>query len=205
MLRTEPYRLSFTAASSMLKTFVRLAVLLTENSYDIDQLSNSQLEKEKESTKVRQFRELKHRLRTLTPKEIDLLAHGSLEDKKHMTLLAICKTYRFVFDFVVEVIRDKALLFDLEIRDSDYKRFITNKAIGHPEVEELTESSQTKIKTVLFRTLAELGLISDAKSRVIQPMLISQEVQAAILSDNPEYLKIFLKSDKEIAELTHDN
>jgi hypothetical protein len=202
---TKPYRLSFTAASSLLSDFVRLATLTVENDFKLDKLTNDQIGKEKESTNVRQFRELKHRLKTLTTGEVDILVNGSLVDQKHVALLAICKTYRFISDFIVEVIRDKVLVYDFEIRESDYNSFINRKSFDHPELEGLTESSQTKIKTVLFRMLAEVGLIADAKSKVIQPVLLSDELEKVIVKDNPELLKIFLKSDKEIEALTYVN
>jgi hypothetical protein len=200
----QPYRLSFTAASCMLSSFGKLAELASQNDYDLGKLTNDQIGKEKESTNIRQFRELKHRLKTLTKAQTELLADGNLIDKKHITLLALCKTYRFISDFIVEVIRDKALVYDYEIRESDYASFLNRKIIDHPELEELTHASQTKIKTVLFRMLAEVGLIDNAKNRVIQPLLVSNEVQMVALNDDPELLKIFLKPDKEIIQLTDD-
>ncbi len=201
----EPYRLSFTSTSSVLLSFARLATLAVDNGYSLDQLTNDNVQMGKKSTNIRQFRELKLRLKTLTWEELNLLANGSLVDQKHMTLLAICKTYRFILDFVVEVIRDKALVYDLEIRESDYNSFINRKSFDHPELEDLTESSKIKIKTVLFRILAEVGLIDNAKSRLIQPVLLSNDLQNVIVNDNPELLKIFLKPDREIAELIHAN
>jgi hypothetical protein len=184
---------------------VRLAALAVENGSGLDKLTNDQIGKEKESTNVRQFRELMLRLKTLTTEEVDILANGSLVDQKHVALLAICKTYRFIADFIIEVIRDKVLVYDFEIRESDYNSFINRKSFDHQELEGLTESSQTKIKTVLFRMLTEVGLIDNPKSRVIQPMLLSDELEKVIVKDNPELLKIFLKSDREIAEITHVN
>lgn len=188
-----------------MSNFIHLAVLAVDNGFDLDKLTNAQIGKEKERTNVRQFRELKHRLKTLTNEEIELLANGNLRDQKHIALLAICKTYRLISDFIVEVIRDKVLVYDFEIRESDYNSFINRKSFDHPELEGLTESSQVKIKTVLFRMLAEVGLIDNAKSRVIQPLLLSDNLEKVVVQDNPELLKIFLKPDREIAELTHVN
>ena len=199
----EPYRLSFTSTSSLLPTFVRLANMTVENGYSLHLLTNEKVEIGKKSTNIRQLRELKLRLKTLTREELKMLAKGSLVDQKHMTLLAICKTYRFIFDFIIEVVRDKALIYDYEIRESDYKSFINRKLFDHPELERIKDSSKVKIKTVLFRIISEVGLIDNARSRLIQPVLLSNELQTIIVQENPELLKIFLKSDKEIAELTH--
>jgi hypothetical protein len=201
----EPYRLSFTSASSQLPKFIDLAVLTIESDFDLSKLGHEHLGKEKESTNIRQFRELMHRLRTLTKDEIELLAHGNLLDQKHISLLAISKTYRFIFDFIVEVLRDKVLVYDFEIRDSDYNSFVNRKYYDHPELESLSESTKIKIKTVLFRILSEVGLIDHAKSRVIQRVLLSNELEKVVVDDNPELLKIFLKPDREIAELINAN
>lgn len=199
----EPYRLSFTAASVMLSSFVHLARSAVEKGYDLDQLTIDEIGKAKETTNIRQFRELKHRLKTLGRDELNLLANGSLLDQRHVSLLAICKTYRFILDFIVEVIRDKALVYDFEIRDSDYNAFTNRKMFDHPELEGLTETSQVKIRTVLFRMLSEVGLIDNPKSRLIQPILLSKELERVIARNNSEFLKIFLKPDREIAELKH--
>ncbi|RKX17637.1 MAG: hypothetical protein DRP35_10585, partial [Candidatus Zixiibacteriota bacterium] len=36
-------------------------------------------------------------------------------------------TYRLIFEFISEVIRDKYLMFDYLIMDSDYSKFIESK------------------------------------------------------------------------------
>lgn len=195
----EPYRLSFTAASVMLPSFVHLALTLLENDMDMERLTKAHIGKEKARTNIRQLRELKHRLQALTDQEINILANANLVDQKHMALLSICKTYRLIFDFVVEVLRDKALVYDYEIRESDYNSFVNRKSFDHPELEGLAETSRIKIKTVLFRMLEEVGLINSAKARIIQPVFVTYEVEKVIVEDNPELLKIFLKPDREIA------
>ena len=205
MAAGEKYRFSFTAGSSQLADFTRLAKMVVEADYELDRIKRDDVGKDKESTNQRHFQELRIRLGHLTSEEIDLLADGDLNDKKYVTLLALCKSYKFILDFVVEVVREKALVYDFEIRESDYNSFINRKIYDHPELEELSESTKDKIKQVLFRILAEVGLIDNAKSRVIQHILIAPKLNNIVRKDNPELLKIFLKPDREIKEATNAN
>lgn len=205
MAAKEKYRFSFTAGSSQLADFTRLAKMVAEADYELDKINRDDVGKDKERTNQRHFQELRIRLENLTKEEIELLADGDLNDKKYVTLLALCKSYRFIFDFVVEVVREKALVYDFEIRESDYNSFINRKIYDHPEFEQLSESTKDKIKQVLFRILAEVGLIDNAKSRVIQPVLIGAKLEKIIRNDNPGFLKLFLRPDREIREATNAN
>ena len=47
-------------------------------------------------------------------------------------------------------------------------------------------------------------MIDNTKSRHIQSVLLSDELRKVVVSDNPELLKIYLKSDREIAQLNND-
>ena len=201
----EKYRFSFTAGSSQIADFTRLAKMVVDAGYELDRISRDDVGKGKERTNQRHFQELRIRLGTLTNEEIEVLADGDLNDKKCITLLALCKSYRFVLDFVVEVVREKALVYDFEIRESDYNSFVNRKIYDHPELDELSESTKDKIKQVLFRILAEVDLIDNAKSRVIQNVLIAPKLFNIVKRDNPELLKIFLKPDSEIKEATNAN
>lgn len=205
MASVEKYRFSFTAGSSQLADFARLAKMVVEANYNFDIINRDNIGKQKKGTNQRHFQEHRIRLGNLTSDEMELLAYGDLNDKKLVTLLALCKSYRFMFDFVVEVIREKALVYDFEIRESDYNSFINRKIYDHPELEGLSESTRDKIKQVLFRILAEVGLVDSAKNRVIQPALITPRLYNVVKKDNPRLLKIFLKSDREIKEATNAN
>ena len=71
----------------------------------------------------KKMQEYTSRIRTLTTNQLQLLAHGNLNSQRQMAYLSICKSYGFMRDFVVEVLRDKILLFDYQIEDSDYLSF----------------------------------------------------------------------------------
>jgi hypothetical protein len=107
----------------------------------------------------------------------------------------------FIKDFTVDVLREKALVFNYQIHDSDFKSFIDSKVQLHPELEQFSETTIKKSKQVMFRILEQSGIINNAVERVIQPQILQPEVVKAIDDDDPLWLKIFLISDMDIKQL----
>ena len=70
-----------------------------------------------------EFREIRKRLEKLTPDQMIILIHGDLISQKQIAFLAVCKHYDFIRDFTIEVIRDKSLVYDYKINESDYNSF----------------------------------------------------------------------------------
>ena len=125
-------------------------------------------------------------------------SHGNLNSQRQMAYLSICKSYGFIRDFVVEVLRDKILLFDYQIEDSDYLSFWRSKAELYPRMESFTESSQKKIRQKTFQLLAEADIIDSTSNKIIKIQIVDPVVEKVILEDNPNWLKVFLKSDLDI-------
>ena len=144
------------------------------------------------------FSEFKKRLAFLTPKQIEILLESNLVTQKQIALVSICKSYGFIRDFVVEVLREKLLLYDYEITEGDYISFYRRKFELHEEMDSLTELTEKKIRQVTFKILEQAGLINDIKSRIIQPQIIEFKLIKAIVQDNPNWLKVLLLSDMDI-------
>lgn len=153
-------------------------------------------------TTDRKFREVKLRIEALTKRQIEILATGDTLSKKHIAFLAICKVYPFIREFVVELVREKALVFDYQITDGEYTTFLRRKTNQHPELDELAESTMKKVREVTFKILEQAGLIDNVKTKRINPQLVEEKVIKAVAEDDPEWLKIFLLPDMEIASRT---
>lgn len=194
------YEFSFTASSLRLKGMIIVAQHeLAGTTVDyVNELGNG-----KSSTGKRFLAEFKKRLKHLTPLQLNLLAKGSLNEQRHIAFLAVCKTYGFIRDFVVEVLRDKYSVYDFDITEGDYFSFFRQKIEQHPEMEDLTEETEKKIRQVTFKILEQAGLIESVKHKTIQPQIIDPAVIKAITKDHPDWLKIFLFSETEIAQLQH--
>ncbi|MDB6151875.1 MAG: hypothetical protein JWL90_328 [Chthoniobacteraceae bacterium] len=199
-----PYNLSFTAASLRpeLARIVAESYLATGD-WDLAKeriLSANALQCRSAPSAVRLERELRQRLETLTHDQLRLLAQATTEDRVAIAWLAACKHIQFVFDFASDVLRDKLATHDLVLRHSDYEAYFENKGLFHPTLSRLAPSSKAKIRQVLFRMLAEAGLLGKgaALGIVLRPVL-SPDVAQVVTSDNPRWLAAFLVPDAEIA------
>ena len=195
MPETIKYDFSFTATSLRLREMILYANARL-NGQEIDYVR--ELGKGKAATGIRFNREFLKRIGKLTDSQVALLAKGDLVSQKQMAFLAVCKSYGFLRDFVVEVLREKYLLFDHEFNDGEYISFFRRKIDLHPDMEDLTETTQKKIRQVSYKILEQAGIIENVKSKIIQPQLLDNKVTSALVSDDPNWLKIFLISDMDI-------
>jgi len=200
------YILSFTAASLRLNEMVKVALAAQDNgSSDLNVVKESGVVfgSVKNRTTDREFREIRKRLEKLTLDQKNILINGDLNSQKQIAFLAVCKHYAFIRDFTIEIIRDKVLLFDYQLHESDYNSFINSKTLLHPELEEFSESTRKKAKQVMYRILEQAGIINNAVEKNIQPQILQQEVINALVKEDPVWLKIFMMSDRDIKQLRH--
>jgi len=199
MSEVKKYEFSFTASSLRLNEMILLAnSVLNKQEFDyVNELGNG-----KAATGKRLFTELSKRLNKLTDVQMVLLANADLISQKQIAFLSVCKTYGFLRDFVVEVVREKFLVFDNELTEGEYVSFFRRKTDLYPEMDELTEITQKKIQQVTFKILEQAGIIDNVKTKIIQPQLLDKQVIDTIISDDADWLKVFLISDMDIVNLT---
>lgn len=198
------YSLAFTAASLRLNEMVLAAKAIIEHSItDYSELTEDHVDfnTAKAETSRRSFREIRNRLIQLTPKQIEMLANGSLIQQKQIAFLAVCKHYQFIKDFVVEVLWDKTMVFNYQINESDFNSFINRKIPLQPELETFSESTLKKAKQVLFLILEQAGIINNTKDKTIQAQLLQPSVMKIIAEDDPRYLRIFMIPDQDINQI----
>ncbi|WP_159471218.1 DUF1819 family protein [Dyadobacter sp. 3J3] len=205
MVDYKKYSFSFTAASALIPE-----TLVISEEYDRlrdwtlvreSVMNKNLLNKVKEATIKREFTEVKKRVMLLTDGQLSLLVNGSSDDVRAMILLGLVKTYHFLKDFIVEVVRNKYLVFDKPLHDIDYIKFFNSKVLFHSELENLTDSTKKKIKQVIFRILEEVYLFSNTKIPVILKPALSNYAVQAIVEDDPFLLNCFLFSNDEIRVL----
>jgi hypothetical protein len=192
----EKYDFSYTSTSLRLQELLKVATAMKEGR-ELD--FTNELGGGKTSTGKRRKTEFEKRLKGLTSDELELLIHGDLVSQRQMAYISICKTFGFIRDFTVEVLREKLLVFDYQITDGDYITFFRRKSELYPEMEELSDVTVKKLRQVLFRMLEEAGLIDSSKSRVIQPQIVDHKLIEVVLNDNPKWLKVLLLGDHDIA------
>ncbi len=206
MEKKPKYALSFTAASLRLNEMVKVAKAANEMGVtDLKTLKDSGVVfgSVKSRTSDREFREIRKRLEKLTPTQIDILINGDLISQKQIAFLAVCKHYTFIRDFTIEVLRDKTLVFDYTINESDFNSFIDRRLNVHPELEVFSESTLKKAKQVMYHILEQSGIINNAIDRMIQPQIVNPDVIRAVISEDPAWLKVFLMSDLDIKQVKY--
>ena len=195
------YSLSFTAASLRLSDFIKFADYFEDFEGEIRATminADEVLGAGNKKSNRRIVAELVRRYNALTTEQKGLMTSGSFDAKKQISYLAIGKSNQFIRDFIIEIVREKALVYDLKLDDSDFNIFINRKIPTHQELEVFKESTMQKAKQTLFKILADAGIIDSTSSRQLQSQWLSEEVRMIIVKDNPEWLKLFLLDDLEI-------
>jgi hypothetical protein len=195
--------MSFTAGGLFLREAPRVAVLYLElrdwNKVRDAVLDKNLLQLRTKSSGIRVSRELCARLNCLSETEIQVLADGNIHEKSALLWLAVCRQYRFVFEFSTEVLRIKFLTYQRELSYGDFDSFFNSKAAWHEELDGITGSTQAKLRQVLFRILHEAGL-TDSQN-VLQPVLLTPRFVKLISSRTPQDLAVFLVADADLKEL----
>jgi hypothetical protein len=199
------YTFSFTGGSALIAETIVIAEvyegLKDWKAVQKSLIENNLLNKVKQTTFKREFSEIKKRLSHLTDPQLHLLVHGSFEDTKAMILLSLIKTYPFFKDFIIEVPRNKYLIFERVLTDTDYTKFFNTKSLFHRELNKITEITAKKVKQVIFKLLEQVGLITQVKNGTILRPFLNNEAIEAILVDDPSLLTSFLYSNEEIKGL----
>ena len=159
------------------------------------------LQKNAISSRKRIFSELKRRIKSLTNQELSIITQLGDSQLKYLVFLSILKTYRFIYEFMVEVVLQKYLLFDYKILNSDYESFFESKQLNVEQLNQITDTTKYKLKQVLFRMLEEVQIIDDTKNKIIKKPYLDEELAKVIALDNPNYLKGFLYNDYEINQI----
>lgn len=199
------YIFSYTAATLMLhETNEVMKKYLEYKDWNIVKeivIEENIMQKQSVSSRKRVFTEIKRRIETLSNEQLEYVNESSSSDIRNFIFLTILKTYRFIFEFMTEVISKKVLMFDYKILNSDYETFFESKKYAVEQLENITEATQYKLKQVLFRILEEAMIIDNTKSKNILKPHLSGEVIKLIIKDNPIYLKAFLYTDYEIEKM----
>ena len=196
------YQLSMTAAALRYHEAKIVAELFIEiGDWNLTQnqvLSENLLQKSTSVTAKREFGEIKNRLMTLTSDQLRAFTTANLTELKYLAFLSCIKYYRLLNDFMTEVVRTKIQMFDYQILESDWANFIESKKQHIDKIGHSSESTLKKIRQVIFKMLADTGIIDDIKMKIIQPPLLDRAFTTLVCLDNPNLLAAFLMSDTDI-------
>jgi hypothetical protein len=193
--------LSFTVASLRLNETIKIAQFEIEhglNNYKEIKDADVVFGGIKSLSFEKTFYQIRKRIETLTHDQKNILIYGDYMSQKQIAFLAFCKCYQLVKDFTIEVVREKILMFNYQINESDFRLFILSKQQQFPKLENYSENTLNKARQVMFLVLEQAGIINNVRDKIIQPQLIHTSVIKSVFDDDRSLLKIFLLSDSDI-------
>lgn len=199
---TKKYSFSFATVGLLYQNSVSVATLFVEfgNWNQVRELVVEQnlLQTRTQKSSVRLCREICSRLKTLREKEINLLVDGMVKDKGYILWLALCRRYKFIRDFAVEVLREKPLNLEAELQIEDFEVFFNQKAELHNELATLKPVTKVKGRRILFKMLREADLLSTENR--IYPALPSTSLINAVFLERQKDASFFplLESQLEV-------
>lgn len=134
------------------------------------------------------------RLNTLDKYLIDLLANSNLEVAKQIIVYSIMKSDKFFFDFMNEIYKDKIILKDFRIKNSDLKVFINRKQEQIPKIAAWKSTTIERLKTNYITYLVEAGFINKTKENLeITIPIIDKQLQDHLIEIGDEiYLQAMI-------------
>lgn len=110
------------------------------------------------------------RLKEFSPEELSYFIGVGTEEGRLLCWVTVCRRYTFIRDFMAEVVRERYLSGMHEVTYSDYASFFNDKAQYHPEMEKLSDQTQGKIRQMVFKMMAEAGIIEN-KTRIVPTIM----------------------------------
>lgn len=199
-MKNEPYCMSFSTGGIFLRESVDFAVLFLElkdwDSVRDKVLQGNLLQARTMNSSKRISSEIISRLKTLNPVEIDFLVHGSSHEQKHLLWLAICRYYKFIADFAVEVIRERYISLKSDLPYEEFDFFFNKKSEYHHELDQIRTSTRAKLRQVLFKILREVDILSE--NNIIHAAMPSPRLIKAAASANQQDIMVFPAFDSDI-------
>lgn len=193
----EPYRLSFICGGLMPHYSAAYIELYRQTG---DWETSRRLGQERNLVQARSMSsnkrlgsELILRLRHLKEGELDFFPNADCREQNYLLWLAICRTYRFIADFMNQVTAHKLFSGDTCLCRDDFNIFFSQQAISHIELERLASSSRLRMGFNLFQMLREAAIIDN--SGAILRISAGSEFQTLFLS-LPREEQLFFRFDQ---------
>jgi hypothetical protein len=192
-MKNEKYIMSFTTGGLFHQESLKVAALYFEihdwNKVRDEVTKNNILQTRTIATSKRICREICSRLKALDTGELELLVQGSTQEQGYLIWLAVCRRYRFIREFAIEIIRERVLTLRHDLAHEDYDAFFNSKAEWHEELEKITPATNAKLRQVLFKILREADLLT--ANNTINPVMLSPRLVSIVGRHEYRDLSVF--------------
>lgn len=158
------YKMGFTAGGLFIRESRLAAQLYLElGDWDLVKkaiIKDNLLQAQALSSLKRYTYELINRICSLSRAELEFLVQGYVGDGDLLLWIALCRYYAFIGNFCREVLHERYCTYHTDLPIEEYDVFFSRQLIWHPELEELTDSSRAKAKSVVFKLMKAARLLS---------------------------------------------
>jgi hypothetical protein len=128
------------------------------------------------------YNTVSRRAKSLDRKTINLFCSTDLSSSKVLALLAVMKTDRLFFEFMYEVYREKIILGDATLDESDINIYMKNKQSQSDKVASWEDCTIKKLVNSYFNFLSDSGFIlREGKVNKITPPILDNDVEQHLL------------------------
>lgn len=128
------------------------------------------------------YNTVSRRAKSLDRKTINLFCSTDLSSSKALALLAVMKTDRLFFEFMYEVYREKIILGDATLEESDINIYMKNKQSQSDKVASWENCTIKKLVNSYFNFLSDSGFIlREGKVNKITPPILDNDVEQHLL------------------------
>lgn len=181
-MKSERYSMSFTTGSLFHHESVKLAQLYLKledwNAVRNKVLVDNLLQARTLNTSKRVCREIISRLKKLSLGELDLLVQANQQEQGYLLWIAVCRRYKFIADFAVEVLRERYVSLKTDLNHEDFNFFFNKKSEWHSELDEIRPATRNKLPQVLFKILRQANLLTT--TNIINGAMLSHRLIEAI-------------------------
>ena len=190
------YKMSFSTGGLFYHESVKLAALYLKLGDWLlvreTTLNNNLMQTRTLSSSKRICREVISRLKPLSHAELELLIEGNHQEQAYLLWLAVCRQYKFIADFAIEVLHERYITLKSDLNPEDFITFFNRKSEWNSELDDIRPTTLDRLRQVLFKMLREADLL--ATNGAIIPAMPSPRLLALISRGKPEdvlYFPIF--------------
>lgn len=199
-MNQKQYSMSFTTGGLFHQESIKLAELYADktdwSSVRDEVLATNMLQARTLNTLKRVCREIISRLKMLSQDELEFLLEGNHQEQAYLLWIAICRRYKFIAEFAIEVLRERYLTLKRDLSLEDFDSFFNRKAEWHQELDGITLATRKKLRQVLFKILREADLL--ASNGTINPAMLSPGLLNLLSPSNRSDVLLFPVFESEL-------
>ncbi|WKY48027.1 DUF1819 family protein [Eubacteriaceae bacterium ES3] len=176
-MQKKEYRTGMVKFSFWFQEFRRMMDLINKGAtFDEIKKINGQENLFMASSKARSimiFNTVSRRIKSLPKAFYPVFEQSDISNQKIIVLIAVILTDALFFDFMHEIYREKLIIGDEELKDSDITIFFKNKQIQDEKVAGWKDATLKRLGASYKNVLMEAGLIGQSKGsrKILKPIL----------------------------------